>query len=55
MNLLQGPTEKQMEIIKLELNEDSERLEHNLELFKTWVSFQEHLPKDYGELNFSFI
>lgn len=48
MDLLNGPTETQMKNIMAELGEDEERFEHNLNLLKTWISYQEHLPKNYG-------
>lgn len=45
-DLLIGPNEEQLIRVREELNEDPERLAHNLNIFKKWTSFQPHLPKN---------
>lgn len=49
MHLLRAPTSDQMVMIANELNENSERLEHTVNLFRKWVSYQPHLPKNIGK------
>ena len=48
MDYLEGPDDATMVKIQAELGEDPERMENNLKLLEEWMSFQNHLPQNYG-------
>jgi len=47
MSFFKEPTDAQLAIVRAEVGEDSNKLQHNLQLLQKWISCQPHLPQDY--------
>ncbi|KAJ8921241.1 hypothetical protein NQ315_013713, partial [Exocentrus adspersus] len=45
--LLVPPSESQLEMIRNDINEDKDRLQHKEKLLQTWLNYRPHFPKNY--------